>query len=169
VSVDRRNKAIKALQDANPNLKVSYTLPVVQAGLLQAELNVLSNAKSNGVRIDYVNIMTMNYGPSGIDMGQAAIDAATNTRNQLVGLGIPALIGITPMIGQNNTQGEIFDVADADQLIAYAKANSYIGWLSFWSLGRDNGGCAGQTTASASCSGISQGNYAFTNKFKAFP
>jgi chitodextrinase len=169
VSVDRRNKAIKALQDANPNLKVSYTLPVVQAGLLQAELNVLSNAKANGVRIDYVNIMTMNYGPSGIDMGQAAIDAATNTRSQLVGLGIPALIGITPMIGQNNTQGEIFDLADADQLIAYAEANSYVGWLSFWSLGRDNGGCAGQTTASASCSGISQGNYAFTNKFKAFP
>jgi chitinase len=169
VSVDRRNKAIKALQDANPNLKVSYTLPVLQSGLPQGELNVLSNAKSNGVRIDYVNIMTMNYGPSGIDMGQAAIDAATSTRNQLLALGISSPLGITPMIGQNNTQGEIFDLADADQLIAYAKTNSYVGWLSFWSLGRDNGGCAGQTTASASCSGISQGSYAFTNKFKAFP
>jgi chitodextrinase len=168
-SVDRRNKVIKALQDANPNLKVSYTLPVLRSGLPQGELNVLSNAKSNGVRIDYVNIMTMNYGPSGIDMGQAAIDAATNTRNQLLAIGISSPLGITPMIGQNNTQGEVFDLADADQLIAYAQANSYVGWLSFWSLGRDNGGCAGQTTASASCSGISQSNYAFTNKFKVFP
>lgn len=168
-SVDRRNKVIKTLQDANPNLKVSYTLPVLRSGLPQGELNVLSNAKSNGVRIDYVNIMTMNYGPAGIDMGQAAIDAATSTRNQLLAIGISSPLGITPMIGQNNTQGEIFDLSDADQLIAYAQANSYIGWLSFWSLGRDNGGCAGQTTASASCSGISQSNYAFTNKFKAFP
>jgi chitodextrinase len=168
-SLDRRNKAIAALQAANPNLKISYTLPVMQTGLLQTALDLLSNAKANGVRIDYVNVMAMNYGPAGVDMGQAAINAATNTHNQLVGLGIPAKLGVTPMIGQNNTAGEIFDLADADQLIAFAKANSYIGWLSFWSLGRDNGGCAGSTTASASCSGIAQNNYAFTIKFKAFP
>jgi chitinase len=167
--IDRLNKAVRALQVANPNLKVSYTLPVLQSGLPWEEQNVLSNARSNGVRIDYVNVMTMNYGPAGIDMGQAAIDAATNTHNQLVSLGIPAQVGITPMIGQNNTQGEIFTLSDADQLLAYARSNSYVGWLSFWSLGRDNGGCPGQTTASASCSGIAQTNYAFTNIFKAFP
>jgi chitinase len=170
VSIDRRNKAVKALQDANPGLVVSYTLPVMQTGLLQNALDLLSNARTNGVRVDYVNIMTMNYGPAGIDMGQAAIDAATNTRNQLVGIGLSSTrIGITPMIGQNNTYGEIFDLGDADQLIAFAKANNYVGWLSFWSLGRDNGGCPGQTSASASCSGIAQSNYAFTIKFQAFP
>jgi hypothetical protein len=170
ISIDRRNKAVAALQAANPNLRISYTLPVTQSGLLQTALDLLSNAKANGVRVDYVNIMTMNYGPSGIDMGQAAMDAATNTRNQLVGLGLSSTkIGITPMIGQNNTAGEIFDLVDADQLINFARANSYVGWLSFWSLGRDNGGCPGQTTASASCSGISQGAYAFTTKFKAYP
>lgn len=168
-SLDRRNKAIAALQAANPGLKVSYTLPVMQSGLLQTALSLLDNAKSNGVRIDYVNIMTMNYGPSGIDMGQAAISAVTNTRNQLVGLGINAQIGITPMNGQNNTAGEIFTLSDADEVIAFARANSYVGWLSFWSLGRDNGSCAGNTTASASCSGIAQNNYEFTSKFKAFP
>jgi chitinase len=168
-SYDRRNKAIAALEAANPNLKVSYTLPVMQTGLLQTALDLLSNAKTNGVRIDYVNVMTMNYGPAGIDMGQAAISAATNTHNQLVTLGISTLIGITPMNGQNNTTGEIFTLANADAVVAFAKANSYVGWLSFWSLGRDNGGCAGNTTASASCSGISQNNYDFTNKFKLFP
>jgi len=168
-SYDRRSKAIAALEAANPSLKVSYTLPVMQTGLLQTALDLLSNAKTNGVRIDYVNIMTMNYGPSGIDMGQAAISAATNTHNQLVTLGISTLIGITPMNGQNNTAGEIFTLANADAVVAFAKANSYVGWLSFWSLGRDNGGCAGNTTASASCSGITQNSYDFTNKFKAFP
>jgi hypothetical protein len=142
----------------------------MQSGLLSTATDLLSNAKANGVRVDYVNIMTMNYGPSGIDMAQAAISAATNTRNQLVGLGLSStMIGITPMNGQNNTAGEIFTLANTDTLIAYAQANSYIGFLSFWSLGRDNGGCAGNTTASASCSGINQGNYDFTNKLKSFP
>lgn len=169
-SIDRRNKAIKALQAANPGLVVSYTLPVMQTGLLQTALDLLTNAKSNAVRVDYVNIMAMNYGPAGIDMGQAAIDAATNTRNQLVSIGLSTTkIGVTPMIGQNNTYGEIFDLGDAEQLVNFSKANSYIGWLSFWSLGRDNGGCPGQTSASASCSGVAQGNYAFTIKFQAFP
>ncbi len=168
-SLDRRNKAVASLEAANPGLTVSYTLPVLQTGLLQNALDLLSNAKSNGVRIDYVNVMTMNYGPSGVDMGQAAINAASSTNAQMAALGITTRIGVTPMIGQNNTAGEIFDLSDADQLVTYARANSYIGWLSFWSLGRDNGGCPGQTTASASCSGISQGNYAFTLKFMAFP
>ncbi len=168
-SVDRRSKALKGLESANPSLKVSITLPVLQSGLPQDEQNLLSNAKSNGTRVDVVNVMAMNYGPSGVDMGQGAIDAASNTYNQLVSLGISAKVGLTPMIGQNNTQGEIFTLSNADTLVAYAKANSYIGWLSFWSLGRDNGGCAGNTTASASCSGITQNSYDFTNKFKAFP
>ena len=168
-SLDRRNKAIQALETANPNLRVSYTLPVLQTGLLQNALDLLSNARSNGVRIDYVNVMAMNYGPSGVDMGQGAINAISNTHNQMVSLGISTLIGITPMNGQNNTQGEIFTLANADTLLAFAKANSYVGWISFWSLGRDNGGCPGNTTASASCSGISQNTYDFTNKFKAFP
>ncbi len=168
-AIDRLNKAVYGLQIANPNLRVSYTLPVVPSGLPPSERNVLSNARSNGVQIHYVNVMTMNYGPAGIDMGQAAIDAATNTYNQLVSLGVPAQVGITPMIGQNNTQGEIFHLSDAQQLLTYARANSYVGWLSFWSIGRDNGSCAGQTDASAMCSGLSQSNYAFTNIFKAFP
>ena len=168
-SLDRRNKAVQALQAANPNLRVSYTLPVLQSGLLQNALDLLSNAKANGVRIDCVNVMTMNYGPWGVDMGQAAIDAATHTYSQLNALGISTMIGITPMIGQNNTQGEIFDLSDADQLLAYARTASYVGWLSFWSVGRDNGGCPGQTTASASCSGIAQSSYEFTDTFMAFP
>lgn len=169
-SVDRRNKALAALQAANSGLKVSFTLPVMQSGLLSTALDLLSNAKANGVRVDYVNIMTMNYGPSGIDMAQAAISAASNTRNQLVGLGLSStLIGITPMNGQNNTAGEVFTLGNTDTLIAYAQANTYVGFLSFWSLGRDNGGCAGNTTASASCSGINQSNYDFTNKLKSFP
>jgi hypothetical protein len=102
-------------------------------------------------------------------MGQAAADAAANTRSQLIGLGISATVGVTPMIGQNNTPGEIFYLDDADQLVSFAKANPYVSWLSFWSAGRDNGSCAGQTAARADCSGLLQALYDFTARFRSFP
>ena len=44
-----------------------------------------------------------------------------------------------------------------------------ISWMAFWSLGRDNGNCPGQTTARADCSGLSQAAYDFTSRFRAFP
>jgi len=40
--------------------------------------------------------------------------------------------------------------------------------LAMWSANRDNGGCAGQTSASATCSGLSQSSFAFVNTFKSF-
>jgi chitinase len=104
-SVDRRNKAIVGLQAANPGLKVAYCLPVLPSGLTQDGLNVLTNAKQNGVRIDVVNVMAMDFGdwaapnPEG-KMGQYAIDSGNNTHIQLDGIGINTEIGITPMIGQ---------------------------------------------------------------------
>jgi hypothetical protein len=58
---DRRNKAIAALQAANPQLVVSYTLSVNVTGLPQPEINLLQNAMQNGVNIRVVNIMVMDY------------------------------------------------------------------------------------------------------------
>jgi hypothetical protein len=167
-SVDRRNKAVRGLQVANPNLRVAYCLPVMPTGLTQDGINVLTNAKANGVRIDVVNVMAMDYGSPNSQMGQAAIDAANNTRNQISGLGISAKIGITPMIGQNDTQGEIFSLSNASQLVSYAQSNSNVAMIAMWSAGRDNGSCPGQTWASPTCSGLSQSLYAFINVFKAY-
>ncbi len=167
-SVDRRNKALVALETANPGLKVSYTLGVLPSGLPSAQLGVLLNAKANGTRVDIVNVMAMDYGSHSIDMGQAAIDAAQSTYNQLTSNGIPATVGITPMIGQNDTHGEIFTLANASTVVAYAQANSYITELTFWAVERDNGSCPGRTKASDTCSGLVQNTYNFTNIFKTF-
>jgi Ricin-type beta-trefoil lectin domain-like/Glycosyl hydrolases family 18 len=137
-SVDRRNKALKNLQAANPSLRVSYTLAVDRSGLPSADVNLLKNAKSNGVRVDVVNIMAMDYGPCYSDMGQAAIDAASATRSQLSSIGLSAKVGVTPMIGTNDVPCEKFTTTNSQQLVNYAQANSYIRLLAFWALGSDS-------------------------------
>lgn len=148
-TINRRNQALKNLQAANPGLKFSYTLPVMPEGLTQDGLNLLSNAKSNGVQVDIVNVMAMDYGSCNIDMGQAAINAASNTRNQLSTLGVSSRIGITPMIGVNDVSCENFTTANAQAVVNYANANSYIGFLGFWAMDAD-------------------GNHAYLNIFKTF-
>jgi carbohydrate binding protein with CBM5/12 domain len=172
--VDRRNKAIAGLEGANPNLKISYTLPVLPSGLTQDGINLLRNAVTDGVRVDVVNMMTMDYGGPNSDMGGAAISAANSLVGQLGSIftgksnsQLWAMVGITPMIGQNDSQGEVFTLADAQNVISFAKSHG-VTELSFWSAGRDNGGCPGQTYASPSCSGLAQNQWAFSSAFASF-
>ncbi|MER6226927.1 cellulose binding domain-containing protein [Streptomyces sp900105755] len=167
-----RAKAIAKLQAAHPNLDVSFTLPVMPEGLTQDGVNLLSNAKANGVRISAVNIMAMDYGASyNGDMGTYATQAATATQAQIksvLGLSDSAAwkaVAVTPMIGVNDVSSEIFKVDDATQLVDFAKSKG-IGWLSMWSATRDQQ-CAGgaKSTADATCSSITQDKYAFSKAF----
>jgi chitinase len=138
-SVDRRNQALHALQMANPGLRVSYTLGVDRTGLPSAQLGVVKSAIANGAHVDVVNIMAMDYGPCYSDMGQAAIDAANATKTQLAGIGSPAAVGITPMIGVNDVSCENFTTSDSQQVVTFANANPFVHLLAFWALGADNG------------------------------
>ena len=164
-----RDQALVGLKAANPNLVISYTIPVLPTGLVAGDgLNLLSSAKSDGVALSVVNIMTMDYGTSGIEMGSAATQAAAATEAQIQAAGLSSTLGITPMIGQNDSGGEIFTLADATTLLNFANANSYVTRLAMWSVGRDNGNCAGDTSSSPSCSGVSQSSYQFSSIFNAF-
>ena len=58
----RRNQALAALQAANPAVSVDYTLAVAPSGLPTAQLNLLKDAVAKGVKINAVNIMTMDFG-----------------------------------------------------------------------------------------------------------
>ena len=154
-------------------LNISYTLPVLPSGFTSDGMNVLNAAASNGFKPDIVNIMTMDYGTSGTEMGTAAnqaLDAAAGQVASVFGESTAAayaMLGNTPMIGQNDSPGEIFSLADASTVESHA-AQEGIALLSFWSEGRDNGGCPGQTSASSTCSGLSQSSGAFTQAFQAF-
>ncbi|MFD9078850.1 cellulose binding domain-containing protein [Streptomyces erythrochromogenes] len=170
----RRAQAIAKLQKAHPGLDVAFTLPVMPEGLTQPGVALLADARKNGVRVDAVNIMAMDYGPaySG-DMGQYAIQAATATQAQIKGvLGLSdaaawTAVAVTPMIGVNDVTSEIFTVADATQLVEFA-ASKGIGRLAMWSSTRDKQCAAGAVNhADATCSSILQQPLAFTRAFAA--
>ncbi|WP_306189909.1 cellulose binding domain-containing protein [Streptomyces sp. MK5] len=171
----RRAQAIAKLQQQHPGLDVSFTLPVMPEGLTQDGVNLLANAKSNGVKISTVNIMAMDYGASySGDMGTYAEQAATATQAQIksvLGLSDSAAwktVAVTPMIGVNDVSSEVFKVDDATQLVNFAKSKG-LGWLSMWSATRDKQ-CSGGTkpTADATCSSITQDPFAFAKAFGAF-
>jgi hypothetical protein len=154
-------------------LTISYTIPVLPTGFTSTGESILTTALANGFTPNIVNIMTMDYGTSGTEMGAAAnqaLDAAASQLESIYGISSSAayaMLGNTPMIGQNDTSGEILTLADATTVESHA-AQQGIAWLSFWAEGRDNDGCPGSTTASSTCSGISQSNGAFTAAFQSF-
>jgi hypothetical protein len=174
-----RDQALVALQAKDPGLQVSFTLPVLPSGLPADEDAVLTGAVQAGVDISAVNVMAMDFGdgaapdPSG-QMGTFAIDAATATDAQVASaLGISdaaawSKVAVTPMIGVNDTSDEIFTVANAQQLVAFA-ASKHLAWLSMWSAGRDQE-CAGgaESFAEPTCSSIVQTPDAFMDAFGAY-
>jgi chitinase len=172
---DRRNQALAALQQqyasAGKHLAVDYTLPVAPSGLLSNSLSLLNNAKSRGVDVSVVNIMTMDYG-SPMDMGQAAVNAATALHTQLGQIWtnkssdqLWAMEGNTPMIGVNDTTSEVFTTGNASTLESFAASHG-IQLLAYWALGRDKA-CATNGQLSDSCSGTPQSPYQFASIFNA--
>ncbi|HLH06823.1 MAG TPA: chitinase [Terriglobales bacterium] len=167
-SVDRRSQALTNLVAANPGLRISYTLAVTPGGLIPDGLTLLKNAVRHKTPIYVVNQMTMDYGvpvPAG-DMARNAISATKGTLRQLKSIGLRAKIGITPMIGMNDSPGETFSLADAQTVLKFADENKDVVLLSFWSVGRDNGSCVG--TVSPLCSGVAQTNWEFSRFFNKY-
>ncbi|WP_329173076.1 CBM35 domain-containing protein [Streptomyces sp. NBC_01477] len=133
----RRNQALAALQAQNPNVEVDYTLAVDPSGLESDTLNLLKDAKSKGVKVNLVNIMTMDFG-DGENALNDALSAAKGTATQLASLyGIStaqayARIGLTPIAGKND-DNENFTQANATTLETFAAANG-VQELSFWEV-----------------------------------
>jgi hypothetical protein len=134
----RRNRVLKKLQDAYPDLKIDFTVAVMPNGVPREVLVMLKDAASAGVKINSVNIMAMDYynNPKD-DMGALAISAANATKKQLDAAKIVAGIGITPMIGKNDTN-EIFTMDNAKAVVDFAQKTPWVNFLGFWALGRDN-------------------------------
>ncbi len=177
--IDRRNKAIKQVEDwAATNgrtVQFAYTLPTTTAGLAPSGLAVLQNAVSNGARVDVVNIMTFDY------YDNAAHEMATDTENASQGLvgqlaalypskstaQLWSMVGVTEMPGVDDFgPAETFTTADGPAVESWAAAKG-IASLSMWALQRDNGGCPG-SAASDTCSSIAQSTWQFSHAFEPF-
>jgi chitinase len=176
-SVARRSEAIAALQaqaaEEGRALHVTFTLPVLPTGLTEEGIAVLQSAIDYGVEIDLVNIMTMNYGSDypADEMGALSIQAAESLFEQL-GTLYPdkteaerwRMIGLTPMIGLNDTMPQTFTLDDAALLTAFAQEKG-IRMIAMWSFNRDKA-CGGNAAVlTDACSGIAQEDYAFSAVF----
>lgn len=165
-SIDRRFEALTDLEAANPDLAVSLTIPVAPSGLTRADMRLLRAAKEASTRIDLVNVMAMDYGEPVKDMGAVAIAAARATRSQLRTIWPGAaysMVGVTPMIGDNDSAHETFTLKDARRLVA-AGSRMGLGRLAFWSVNRDRA-CSRSYAARNGCSGVKQQPLAFTKAF----
>jgi hypothetical protein len=158
--VHRRNEAIHALQATakrrGDTLRVSYTPPAGPGSLPEEAAALLRDARSAGVTVDAVNVLAMDYGTASSDMAGRAIAVATSTQALIRELWPGTsdgdawrMVAITPMIGVNDTVPETFRPEDAARLVRFAEQHG-VGWLSFWSMNRDQPCPAGPLPAGPS-------------------
>ena len=164
----RRNTALHQLQSTHPGLRITYTLPCNPTGLEPESLALLTDAKSQGLTLESVNVMTMDYADevkTGASMGALAIAAARAAHEQLLTLGLADThLGITPMIGRNDVKSVIFSPTDARTLLDFAQQTPWVCSVGFWSINRDQARPGGEED---DC-GIPQPKWAFTSLFKPF-
>ncbi|MBO0831452.1 MAG: chitinase [Actinobacteria bacterium] len=180
--IDRRNEAIAltqrwAKQEGIP-LQVQYTLPANQHGLDADGQRVLHNAIRHGAAVASVNLMAFDYytgGAGAVNMGQAAVNAATGAHAQLASIyrnlssaSLWNMEGLTllPGIDDNISKTEVTYLTDARTVLAFAQARG-LNFLSIWAIQRDNGGCPG-TPDSNTCSGIQQDSWLFSQVLEPF-
>ncbi len=165
----RRNTALANLQKNNPGLIISFTLPVDPNGISDDSRVMLSGAKAKGVVVHSANLMTMDFGShfsKGKKMSDVSIASVNKAHEQCQEIDTGILIGICPMIGQNDEKSEIFTLEDAAAVRDWALAQPWVCSLSFWASNRDTGAPGKKNGNTAS--GIQQKPWDFTNVFKTF-
>jgi chitinase len=161
-------------------LRYSFTLATLggkdENSLGAAGVTVMKAIKAAGLTQYTINLMTMDYGSDSAstctlnssgrcDMGLSAVQAAINLHTAY---GVPySQIEITPMIGGNDTVGEVFSMADLTTVANFAKAQGLAG-VHTWSVDRDRD--CNDTYASSVCNSYGKaGTLGFINGFlKAF-
>ena len=183
---ERRGLAVAQLQkerrSAGQDLDVWITLPVATDGLTDDGIAAVEQLLAADVDLTGVNVMTMDYGTDlgGKSMADVSISALEATHKQLTDLyaglridlpraGAWAIMGATPMIGQNDVASEVFTMKDATKLNDFADSKS-IERMSMWSLNRDRT-CGPNypniTVVSDGCSGVNQGDRTFAEVLSA--
>jgi hypothetical protein len=159
----RRNMVIKNLQNKNPNLIVSFTVPVDPDGMNEESVKMMNDAKEQGVTIHSANIMTMYFGPKfnkTMSMFEMCTASANKAREQSGAIDSAIQVGLCPMIGHNGEMHEDFTVDDAKNLTEWAIKQPWICSQSFWCSNRDAG--KPKTKNGNTDSGVPQEPWEFT-------
>ncbi len=178
----QRNAAAVALVQKyyakhHQQLIVWLTLPVNTTGLQDNAKTVVRQFLLHHVQVAGINIMAMDFGPPEANMYQAVQQSANSTHAQLTtifpqyGIHLTSRqiwnrMGITVMIGQNNSAGEVFTTSNAASLQSFAN-RVRLGRVSMWSLNRDYS--CGQLFTGAvlsnTCSGVNENSLQFSSIF----
>ena len=102
----------------------------------------------------------MNYGEVPADPAGTALTVASAVHETLAQLEPDAdsaalwrRVWVTPMIGRNDVDPEVFTLADADRLAGLARGKG-LGGVAFWSLARDRPCPSNSSDVSSTCSGV---------------
>jgi len=167
---------VQKAQQTYPNMRFSFTIATLGASGSQDlgyyGIEVMNAIKSAGLNNYIINLMAMDYG-SAIssncvlnsnnlcDMGASAVAAAISLNSSYQ---VPFnQIELTPMIGGNDTTNEIFTLANAATVSAFAVQNKLAG-VHFWSFDRDKDCAPGYASPTCNTYGLA-GTLGFTNAF----
>ena len=161
--------AIHILEQEDPSLQVSLTIPMTTVGFPGTGTAEIDAAVANGARLDVINIMDFDVGlTSGTETAQTeaiAKDAVSQLESIYGWTATQAWshLGITLMNGHTDQPSELFEQSDFDNILAFAQANG-AALYSFWSVNRDFECPAGAVEPwnPGTCSGITQNPYDFT-------
>ena len=167
-------QAVANLAKANPNLQFSYTIAVAPQASADALNPNFEASFDNMLNLPYaptLNLMTMDYATAEPNMYDPSVQCAQMLNKKVLadnkwGLKTAAEVNqhmsLTPMIGQNDSNGEVTTKNDMMKLAHYEAINQ-MARMSDWSLTRDNNSAAGSSHATYSGSGEYQDPYEFSN------
>jgi chitinase len=165
-------------QKTYPNLRFSFTVPTdggIGVGVGSYGQMVMQAIMTYGLQNYLINLETMDYGSvpsqgvfvlanSGLcDMGASAVQAAVTLNAEYE---VPYnQIELTPMIGENDSTNEIFQIADVATVATFAMSKGLAG-VHFWSFDRDSDCPFNPAGAPYNCNGVNDaGSLGYTNAF----
>ena len=167
--------AIKQLEAANPNLKVTLTIPMTTVGLPDTGRDEIQQAINDGARIDRVNIMDFDFGLTAGTETVAAEGVANDVVAQLeklYGWDAPtawAHLSVQLMNGHTDQPSELFTQSTFTGLLGFVQAN-HAAAFSYWDVNRDRA-CDPSVVhnwADGACSSVTQNAYDFTKILTQF-
>ena len=139
IDVNKVALACAKVQQQRPGTTISFTIAADQNGPNSLGKSLLQAAKNNGVVVDVVNPMCMEFIPPNGNMGDGVIACAKSTMSAIQqywpGAGY-GMLGVCPMVG-SNINGVVFSTDDARKLLQWSQSVG-VGRLSFWEYYRDS-------------------------------
>jgi Uncharacterized protein contain chitin-binding domain type 3 len=173
---ERRALALASMQRSmekdGHKIDIWVTLPVNTGGLTEDGKTTVQELLDGGVELRGVNAMTMNFGQDEVQGGSLSQAISSSLRalhtqiketytGQNVQLSDAAawrMVGMTPMIGQNDVPRQVLTITEAESIRSFASRYG-VGRTSLWSANRDQA-CGvnyiDTTKVSDSCSGVEQ-------------